>query len=110
MKPTRNARPVLVSLTDIRKGLAPAPFCDAALPRRCDLCAAVAVLPLNSATRMVQPDATTHVCHPALGGCNHGFTIYTEDGVGFLPDVALQPCGSADFSLTRNTLPDVEPR
>lgn len=22
----------------------------------------------------------------------------------------LQPCGSADFPLTRNTLPDVEPR
>lgn len=26
------------------------------------------------------------------------------------PAPQLQPCGSADFPLTRNTLPDVEPR
>lgn len=22
-----------------------------------------------------QADGTTHVCHPSLGGCNHGFTL-----------------------------------
>jgi hypothetical protein len=25
-----------------------------------------------------QPDDTTHVCNPALGGCNHGFSLKSD--------------------------------
>jgi hypothetical protein len=75
---TRSDRPVVISIDDIRSGDAAAPQCFAEKPRRCDLCGADAVLPLNARTRMAQPDATTHVCHPVLGGCNHGFTVYVE--------------------------------
>lgn len=77
-KPTRSARKVVVSIEDVRSGLLAAPFCEAATPRKCSLCGAVAVLPLNAETRAAQPDATTHVCYPLLGGCNHGFTVYAE--------------------------------
>lgn len=36
-------------------------------------CGVRAVVPLTEKQRAKQPDATTHVCHPALGGCNQGF-------------------------------------
>jgi len=39
----------------------------------CQLCGAVAVVPLTPEQRAAQPDDTTHVCHPGFGGCNHGF-------------------------------------
>lgn len=39
----------------------------------CPLCSAVAVVKLPAPIRKQQPDDTTHVCHPSLGGCNHGF-------------------------------------
>ena len=41
---------------------------------RCKLCGAEAIVELTPEQRLAQPDDTTHVCHPALGGCNHGFT------------------------------------
>lgn len=50
-----------------------APCCDPARPFKCPKCGVVAVLPLDAASLAEQPDATTHVCHPLLGGCNHGF-------------------------------------
>lgn len=40
----------------------------------CPLCLAFAIVELTPAQREQQPDNTTHVCNPALGGCNHGFT------------------------------------
>ena len=40
----------------------------------CPKCGAQAVVALTPAERLAQPDDTTHVCHPMLGGCNHGFT------------------------------------
>lgn len=40
----------------------------------CPQCGARAVVELTPEQRLAQPDDTTHVCHPALGGCNHGFT------------------------------------
>ena len=40
---------------------------------KCQLCGAVAVLPLTVEQIKKQPDETTHVCHPGFGGCNHGF-------------------------------------
>jgi hypothetical protein len=43
----------------------------------CPLCGRVAVVPLTKAVLKVQPDERTHVCHPALGGCNHGFESRT---------------------------------
>lgn len=44
------------------------PLCD------CPLCGKRAIVELTPEQRLAQPDDTTHVCHPALGGCNHGFT------------------------------------
>lgn len=40
----------------------------------CPKCGAHAIVLLTPAQRFAQPDDTTHVCHPTLGGCNHGFT------------------------------------
>ena len=40
----------------------------------CPLCGQRTIVELTPAQRLAQPDDTTHVCHPALGGCNHGFT------------------------------------
>lgn len=44
------------------------PLCD------CPLCGKHAIVELTPEQRLAQPDDTTHVCHPTLGGCNHGFT------------------------------------
>ena len=43
------------------------------LPGGCPMCSKRAIVPLPPPVLAVQPDNTTHVCHPALGGCNHGF-------------------------------------
>lgn len=44
-------------------------------PGACPFCYAVgAVTELPPPILAVQPDDTTHVCNPALGGCNHGFS------------------------------------
>lgn len=45
----------------------------------CPLCGAAAIVPLPDPVRAAQPDETTHVCLPALGGCNHGFVKMTSD-------------------------------
>lgn len=78
MQPTRSPRPIMTPLASIEEGKAAAPFCEPSPPRWCSICEACAVLPLDATTRAKQPDATTHVCHPVLGGCNHGFTVYAE--------------------------------
>lgn len=39
----------------------------------CPFCLAPAVTALPPPLLAEQSDGTTHVCHPALGGCNHGF-------------------------------------
>ena len=39
----------------------------------CKLCGQTAVVRLPDALIAIQPDETTHVCHPAVGGCNQGF-------------------------------------
>lgn len=43
------------------------------LPDACPFCgeACIALLPLPLAAKQI--DGTTHVCHPSIGGCNHGF-------------------------------------
>lgn len=46
-----------------------------AVERRCPLCRAFAVIELPPAVLAEQPDDTTHVCHPLIGGCNHGFAL-----------------------------------
>jgi hypothetical protein len=38
---------------------------------RCPFCEALAIVRLPA--RIAQADGTTHVCHPLMGGCNHGF-------------------------------------
>lgn len=45
------------------------------LTQPCPLCGVRAVCPLPPALLAEQPDETTHVCHPSLGGCNHGFAL-----------------------------------
>lgn len=40
---------------------------------RCMFCGAFAICKLPPILLRMQPDGTTHVCHPAHGGCNHGF-------------------------------------
>jgi hypothetical protein len=40
----------------------------------CPLCRKAAVIALPPELRAEQTDGTTHVCHPAVGGCNHGRT------------------------------------
>lgn len=46
------------------------------LPSPCPLCGAEgSMMPLPPPILMQQPDETTHVCNPAFGGCNHGFTM-----------------------------------
>jgi len=39
----------------------------------CPMCRRFAVVPLTLKQRRKQPDNTTHVCHPVIGGCNQGF-------------------------------------
>lgn len=41
----------------------------------CPICDTVAVVNLAPHELAKQPDETTHVCHPVLGGCNHGFSV-----------------------------------
>lgn len=45
----------------------------AAMALSCGMCGKKAVVPLTVTQLAQQPDKTTHVCHPVLGGCNHGF-------------------------------------
>lgn len=41
--------------------------------KMCPECQTFAVVPLTPKQLAAQPDNTTHVCHPAFGGCNMGF-------------------------------------
>jgi hypothetical protein len=75
IRPTRSGH-VFGFLDDMITGRTAAPHCDAEVARPCPSCRTRAVLPLDAATRAKQNDATTHVCHPVLGGCNQGFTVY----------------------------------
>lgn len=51
-------------------------FETARLLTQCPKCGAASTLTeLPPPLRAIQPDGTTHVCHPALGGCNHGFEV-----------------------------------
>jgi hypothetical protein len=47
-------------------------------PETCQLCGAAAVVPLPPSLLTQQTDGTTHVCHPGMGGCNHGFAQVTQ--------------------------------
>lgn len=46
---------------------------DADIIGCCPVCGAFAIVKLTDRLRKLQPDDTTHVCHPGFGGCNHGF-------------------------------------
>lgn len=39
----------------------------------CARCGAAAIIALPLSIRMQQTDGTTHVCCPAIGGCNLGY-------------------------------------
>jgi hypothetical protein len=53
------------------------PGCKPGPTRRCPLCGANAVLELTDELQADQQDGTTHVCHPLVLGCNHGFELQT---------------------------------
>lgn len=40
----------------------------------CPKCGRAAVVRLPDVLIAKQPDDTTHVCHPSVGGCNQGFS------------------------------------
>lgn len=58
--------------------------CKLAVPLYCPLCGMDAVVPLDDETLAMQPDDTTHVCHPFIGGCNHGFAQSMQSDVAIL--------------------------
>lgn len=41
----------------------------------CPTCGANAIIALTGQALEEQPDDTTHVCHPLVGGCNGGFAL-----------------------------------
>ena len=45
------------------------------LANACPKCGNVAIVELHAKLLAKQRDGTTHVCHPAMGGCNHGFEV-----------------------------------
>jgi len=58
-------------------------FIHSEIVATCKLCGARAIVELPPELLVEQPDDTTHVCHPALGGCNHGFAL--DEPIAFLP-------------------------
>ena len=44
----------------------------------CPFCKLETVVELPPPLKAIQTDGTTHVCHPALGGCNWGFEKETK--------------------------------
>lgn len=44
----------------------------------CTFCGAHAVVELTERLKKIQPDDTTHVCHPGFGGCNQGFALESK--------------------------------
>ena len=63
--------------TYTRNGREYATYTDAD-KRLCQECGALAVVPLTPRQLCEQTDNTTHVCHPALGGCNQGYDVVME--------------------------------
>lgn len=47
-------------------------------PGACPFCGIPAVVALPPPELAKQPDDTTHVCHPSIGGCNTGFSMPKE--------------------------------
>jgi hypothetical protein len=43
------------------------------LPDACPFCGKARIVVLPPPLAAKQPDGTTHVCHPSIGGCNYGF-------------------------------------
>ena len=55
-------------------------------PGACPLCGALdAVVQLPPPVLAEQPDETTHVCHPSLGGCNVGYARSSSAPAGSTP-------------------------
>lgn len=46
-----------------------------AVRRHCPSCGVDAIVPLSPDELAAQTDDTTHVCHPAIGGCSAGFRL-----------------------------------
>lgn len=64
-----------ITSVDFDRALPPVVLIDELekVARTCPVCLARAVVPLTKKQRAEQPDNTTHVCHPSIGGCNQGF-------------------------------------
>jgi hypothetical protein len=74
-------------------------FCCSVLPMLCPTCGARALTALPPPELAKQPDDTTHVCHPAIGGCNIGFAIDN-------PAVKLMAAAFDPIALHPNTTPN----
>jgi hypothetical protein len=61
-------------------------FVESKIERCCPLCGVRAIVALPAVLLAEQPDDTTHVCHPSLGGCNHGFAL--DIGIKLAPGVS----------------------
>lgn len=46
------------------------------IPTPCPMCGKLAIVELSAKLKAVQPDDTTHVCHPGFNGCNQGFALH----------------------------------
>jgi hypothetical protein len=53
----------------------------------CPQCGAFAIVELTPRLKAIQPDGTTHVCHPGFNGCNHGFEMMKPLDSGRASDV-----------------------
>jgi hypothetical protein len=51
----------------------------------CPRCGRVALTELPPPVLAKQAHGTTHLCHPALGGCNHGVTAGEPKGLRSIP-------------------------
>lgn len=47
---------------------------ESSVEAACPKCGRTAVVALPTVLAAAQPDETTHVCHPSVGGCNYGFS------------------------------------
>jgi hypothetical protein len=78
--PPSGAEIMAQAAKDLADGFTPEVVLLADLQSRaslCMFCGMPAVVPLTRKQRARQPDDTTHVCHPTLGGCNQGFAKVT---------------------------------
>jgi hypothetical protein len=72
---SKKGKPLADGVDEFTWAIGPETFTCKVLPTLCRFCGARAITALPPPILAKQPDDTTHVCHPGVGGCNQGFTI-----------------------------------